>query len=189
MNRKERTQETARLLLNLLIIGILSLFFIVVWYRYYRDTVYYYRRGNYLITAIYAVLLIVFNSVYGGFQIGYAKTSDLIFSQSLSIAFTNFIIYMIGTLVNKKFLHLQGYWLFILAQIGITIVLNILLNQIYYRVFPAKNTLLIYGEEDQSLYDRILAYQSNSYDITKKLQFEEFKNNIEALKDYYDVCG
>lgn len=188
MNKKERTQDTARLLLNMFNVAVLAIFFIVVWYRYYRDTVYYFRRGNYLLTGIYAFLFILFTHVYGGFNIGYAKTSDLIFSQSIAVVFANLIIYFMGIMVNKQFFYLKGYWLFVLAQIGIVIVLNIIINQIYYRVFPAKKTVLVYDEEDQSIYERIMAYQSNSYAIDKLIQFNELKD-ASILNDYECVIG
>ena len=48
---------------------------------------------------------------------------------------------------------------------------------------------MIYDKEDQSIYDRILKYQSDSYDIRKKESFSEFSRHMEELENYQCAVG
>ena len=48
---------------------------------------------------------------------------------------------------------------------------------------------MIYEKEDQSIYDRILKYQSDSYDIRKKEPFTEFSKHMEELENYQCAVG
>jgi len=65
-----------------------------VWINYYNEILDFpfFRRGNWLMMVMYAILLVFFAHTYGGFKIGFYKTWNVIYSQVLSLFFVNIIL-------------------------------------------------------------------------------------------------
>ena len=63
----------------MLLLGILTGIFAFVWYRNYSEQIVlpYYRRGNWVLIAIYCLLVWLFFRAYGGFKLGYLKKTDI----------------------------------------------------------------------------------------------------------------
>ena len=53
--------------------------------------------------AVYAVLLMFFEQMYGGFKVGFYKKWNVIYSQILSLVIVNVITYLQIALIDKKF--------------------------------------------------------------------------------------
>lgn len=187
--RNERWEQTIRFLMNMLLVAVLAAYFYHVWKSYYGRFVYYFFKGNILYVVIYSTLFIVLNGMYGGFNLGTSTTGDLIFSQIISMLFSNAVIFLQAVLVHKRLLPARELIQYLLVDIALVVFLNILFNKIYYRIFPPKKTILIYEKEDPSIYKRITKYQSNSYAISKSIVFDEFAKNIEQLRDFQCVIG
>ena len=53
-----------------------------VWLKHYNVEmeIPYNRTGNWMIVAVYGLLLLIFCKMYGGFKIGYLKTFNIIYS-------------------------------------------------------------------------------------------------------------
>lgn len=184
MNKKERTRQTVSFLINMGIVLVVSLFFYYVWQTYYHEIIFFFRRGNYLILGIYIISLVVFNTIYGGFRLGFSKKGDLIFSQIISLAFANMIVYVETIIANRILLPVSGFLAYYAVQIVITIVLNFIIDYFYYKVYPPRKTLLIYEDDYQSLYERILRAQRHSYDIQSKVEYKAFLQNPEMMDEY-----
>ena len=184
IRRTERTQNTARFLINLTIILILVAYFVYIWMTYYTRFVIYWFWGHMVFIALYAVALTVFNSIYGGFEIGMSPTSDIIFSQGISLLFSNLLIFFIMWVVTKGEVKLSDQVPYFLTSLLIEVVLNYVFNRIYFRIFPPKKTLMIYEREDVSIYERILKYQSDSYDIQKKESYRNMMEHLDEMLNY-----
>ena len=184
IHRTERTERTARFIIDMTIVMALSLYFFYLWETYYTKYVYYHFWGHVVYLLLYMGMLIVFNHIFGGFDIGFATTSDLIFSQSLTLLFSNGIIYFILWVTTKGNISFSDQLVFYLFSVGIDVILNIIFNRIYYSIFPPKKTIMVYEREDASIYERILKYQANSYDIQKTESYEEVSKHFDELKEY-----
>ena len=184
IRRTERTEITARFLINFSIILVLFLFFVFMYFHYYFDQVIYYFWGHMTYMVIYIVALVIFNGIFGGFDIGFATTSDLIFSQVLSLIFSNGIIFFIFWVLTKGKIHIVPFFWYLAGGIVLDVLLNYVFNRIYYSIFPPKKTIMVYEREDESIYERILKYQANSYDIQKTESFADVSHHFEELKNY-----
>lgn len=184
IRRTERTESTARFLINFSIILALFLLFVLMYFDYYYGKVIYYFWGHMTYMAIYVMALILFNGIFGGFDIGFATTSDLIFSQVLSLIFSNAIIFFIFWVLTKGDIDIKPLFFYLGADILLDVFLNYVFNRIYYSVFPPKKTIMIYEREDESIYERILRYQANSYDIRKTESFASIREHLDELKEY-----
>ncbi len=182
----ERTRRSVRFLMNSLEILFLTGAFAAVWFSFFRHYVYYYFWGNYLIIALYAVALIVFNSMYEGFQLGYKKTGDLIFSQLIALVFSNFLIFLQVTLTNKHTLPTGRFLLYLLMETVPVVIAALVLNKIYYSFFPPRKTWLIQGKDnaDVAIRERIMRSQADAYRIVRQDCFEAFKDNPDAIQAY-----
>lgn len=119
-----------------------------VWSGYYNKIIEFpfWRRGNWLMVALYAVLLCFFLKTYGGFKIGYLKRGNLIGSQVLSLFFVNIISYVQISLLDKKFHDVRMILMMTVVQILAVIVWAYVFQWLYQKIFPPKRLLLVYGE-------------------------------------------
>lgn len=170
--------------MNVLTVAVMTLYFYHVWNSYYTHFVYYYFWGYVVYIALFAGAFAVFSYIYRGFDIGTSTTGDLIFSQIIAVLFSDVIIHLILWIVTKGSVQVTAVIKYIVVQIVLIVVLNYLFNRIYYSVFPPKNTLMIYEREDNTIYERVLRYQSDSYDITKTISYEEFMKQPDLMLGY-----
>ena len=70
--------------------------FAFIWYRFYSDFLLlpFYRRGNWVMILLYAVLVLLFGKAFGGLKVGYLKRSDSFYSQMLSMFCVNLVTYL-----------------------------------------------------------------------------------------------
>ena len=108
----------------------------------------------------------------GGFRLGYAKTRDLIFSQTLALGFANIIVFIETIIARKVILPVGGFLGYYAVEIVLTVIINFIANKIYYFIFPARKTILIYGEDYSSIYEQIMRYQAKAYNIEKEITYD-----------------
>ena len=84
---------------------LMSAVFAAIWYCHYSDTMYivrFYRKGHYLVIALYAIILFFFSNTYGSLRIGQNRRIEVLLSQYLSILLTNIIGSAIKNCVNAE---------------------------------------------------------------------------------------
>ena len=119
----------------------------VVWRRNYnrRMEVPYDVKGNYMIAAVYGIVIMLFAHIYGALRIGYLRRGNLAYSQILTILCSNVMMYLQITLLVKHFYTIVP----LLAMTGIEIVLILLwsvgVTYIYIGKFtrPAESALFM----------------------------------------------
>lgn len=119
-----------------------------VWNGYYNKIIEapFWRKGNWLMVALYAALLAFFYRTYGGFKIAYLKKGNLIWSQILSIIFVNLITYFQIALIDKKFHPLYPMLVMSVGEFIVVALWANVFQMIYQKLFPPKKMLLIYGD-------------------------------------------
>lgn len=106
----------------------------------------FWRRGNWLMAALYGVLLAFFFHTYGGFRIGYLKKNNLICSQMLSVVWVNILTYLQISLIDKRF-HNPGTMLIMTAcEFLLGFLWTTLFQTINQHLFPPRRLLLVYGQ-------------------------------------------
>ncbi len=107
----------------------------------------YFRKGNWLILAIYAVFLLIFMFAYGGLKIGYLKTGNLIYSNIFAIVITNIFAYLQLALIDKRFHNPALYIILTLFDAFVVSVWVLIFQLIYRRLFPPRALLVVYGDK------------------------------------------
>lgn len=170
----------------LLVVGV----YFVAWTGYYNKIIIefpFWRRGNWLMVALYAVLLVFFNQTYGGFKIAYLKKGNLIWSQVLSIFFTNVITYVQISLIDKKLHPLYPILIMSIVQ-GVLISLwSVVFNWIYRQLFPAKRLLLVYGEKSAFHLEEKINSREDKYYLAGAVHISRGQEKIMKMAEHYDA--
>lgn len=192
--RDTKTKEQYKRLIKLsfatvMLLG-LCLLYAVVWSGYYNETILqapFYRRGNWVMVLIYGILLTFFMNTYGGFKIGYLKNGNLIYSQIISVLFTNVVTYLQVAVIDRRFVN-SVYLLPVTVVEILFIVLWTQLFQIIYRnLFPPRRLLFIEGDrKDYHLMDKMNA-RDDKYQICEVISYKSEMDDIKKKIDGYDA--
>ncbi len=130
-----------------------------------RPQLYFTFKGHALAIAVYALLLFAFSSMYGGLNIGYLKTTEVVFSQVFSTLVVNIITYGQDSLMNWGLMDPMPFIAMTLIQCAGVFVWSILAQKVYRFLFTPRKMLLIYGDRP----------------------YEELVGKFESRKDKYEI--
>lgn len=159
-----------------------------VWIFYYNKIIEYpfWRRGNWLMIAVYVILLLFFEQMYGGFKIGFYKTWNVIYSQILSLALVNILTYLQIALIDKKFHSLTIMGTVMLVESIVAVLWAWIFQAIYSRIFPQRRLLLVYGEYPMFHLMQKISTREDKYQICNVIHYEQGMEIIAGLIHNYD---
>ena len=160
-----------------------------VWVTYYNRLLEFpfWRRGNWLMIAVYAVLLIFFEQMYGGFKVGFYKKWNVIYSQILALVIVNVITYLQIALIDKRFHSLTLMGGILVTEIIVAVIWAFAFQFIYSRLFPRRHMLLVYGERPIFQLMQKISTREDKYQICNIIHYEEGVDEIMRLADQYDA--
>lgn len=160
-----------------------------VWVTYYNRLLEFpfWRRGNWLMIAVYAVLLIFFEQMYGGFKVGFYKKWNVIYSQILALVIVNVITYLQIALIDKQFHSLTLMGGILVTEIIVAVIWAFAFQFIYSRLFPRRHMLLVYGERPIFHLMQKISTREDKYQICNIIHYEEGVDEIMRLADQYDA--
>ena len=147
MNRKEQYKRILKFGSAAVILLIEVGLYWLLWQLYLNieEKFRFWRRGIWLLAAMYGVLLVFFLQTYGGLKIGYLKRGNIIYSHILSLFIVNTIGYFILALIDKRF-HSPVSFILLTVVDGIIVCIWVFLFQwIYGVLFPPRRLLVVYG--------------------------------------------
>lgn len=147
--KRDSIRRVAALELPLLGVLVQVLLYAALWFTAYyplvRLKLKFYFKGHILVLAIYFVLLLFFQSTYGGLKAGYMKPLDVILSQVFSLLLVNIISYFQDSLLRNWTLPVGPMALCTLAQVVFAIFWVNLSDKVYKKVFPPTPLLIVHG--------------------------------------------
>lgn len=170
---------------------LLCLLFAAGWYRYYAGTMYvitFYRRGHYVVIALYGMMLLFFSNMYGSLKIGQYRRIEVLLSQFLSLLLTNILFYFIISLLAFGFVNPFVLCLIMAAEMVVTTLWNSLVIYFYNSIFQPWKLLLIYGE--RSAKDLIYKVETrrDKYAIYDSINIAEGMEAIkQKMQDFHAV--
>ena len=166
-------------------------FYALVWDRFYSEAIVFpfYRRGNWLVVAIYALLLYVCTSLYGGYKVGASRVSELIYSQTLSVLFVNFLTFLQISLVGRKWLDFRPMLVLTAAEVAAAVVWAWGANRIYLSIYPPHQILMIYGSDLVDLVTQKMRRRPERYRIMESISIDEGLDRVlERAKGFETVA-
>ena len=165
-----------------------SAIFAYVWYDFYRGLISkpFWRKGNWVLILIYALLYLLFAKLYGGLKVGYLKRIDVFYSLTLATICTNVVTYFQITLINRWFLDAGPIVEMTLVQIIVTILWIWGSRYIYSKLYGARRLLVIYGDRDPGDVIHKMNTRKDKYDISGKVHIREGEEKIHAMMENYE---
>lgn len=186
-NRRERYKRLIKFGSAAVILCIEIYLYWLVWTKHYNPILEepFWRRGNWLIAALYGVLLVFFLSTYGGLKIGYLRRWNLIYSQFLAILLVNIISYLQLALIDKVFHSPMMFIVLTVVEMFATIIWVFIFQWIYSRIFPPRKLLVIYGERPVFHIMQKINSRDDKYLIAGAICIDKGTDSImEALNQY-----
>ena len=190
MNRKEQYKRILKFGSAAVILLIEVGLYWLLWQLYLNNVIEerFWRRGIWLLSALYGVLLVFFLQTYGGLKIGYLKRGNIIYSHILSLFIVNTIGYFILALIDKKF-HSPVSFVLLTVVDGIIVCIWVFLFQwIYGVLFPPRRLLVVYGVRPVfSIMEKIGA-RDDKYVIGGSISIDEGIDKImEKAKEFEGI--
>lgn len=126
-------------------IALMVLVFAVSWYTSYgkEPQLSFYRRGNYLVLFLYALLYLMIGRIYEAFKISYSSVGEMIYSQVLSLFEVNVIMYLVIFLMLRNIPNAGPILLVFLIQVLATVIWSVATQRLYLNVFGSDKTIII----------------------------------------------
>ena len=154
-DKKLRQLETFKRLINLgltaVCLGLEVALFAYWWQMQFRWSVVeqlrnFWGKGHVVEVAIYAFVLILLSSMYGGMRLGYLKNVELIFSQVFATLMANVFIYAELSVMAAQPFVLDVFILMTIEQTMVVVIYINVANRIYRAIFPPRRLLLVHGD-------------------------------------------
>lgn len=124
--------------------GLLALF-ALIWQIGYREATFFYA-GNYLVIAIYGIILLLFLTIYGGWKIGELRVLNLILSGIIALFFSNAFIYLILCLIARQMLSPWEILIVFFIQSCWCIFSYYLINKVYFSLRQVRKVAAVLGD-------------------------------------------
>ena len=146
----------------------------------------FWRKGNWALIAIYALINTLFSKLYGGLKVGYLKKIDVFYSLTLATICTNVVAYFQITLINRWFLNVGPMIEMTFVQILMIILWIFGSRFIYSRLYRARKLLVIYGDRDPGDLIHKMNSRSDKYNISGKVHISLGEERIHQMMNEYE---
>ncbi len=173
--------KSGRACLTIFLVGI----FAIAWrHDYNRMIIQPFKTvGNYLVFVVYGVILYIFFKLYGAYRIGFAKLSDVIFSQALALVMVNTLMFAQISLIGRGLMPV-GPILWATLEQGLVMVCWSLIMQFIYRtLYPPKRMLLIYGTESGRSLKKKIERRPDKFRIQEMISID---NGLDAIETHIE---
>lgn len=147
MKQREQYKQLIKITSSFVVIAVQMMLYWHIWMRYYSSNIElpFFRKGNWLMVALYGILLLFFMQTYGGLKVGYLKQGDLIFSQILAAFCVNVITYIQICLLDRHFVAIGPLVLMLVGQSVVVAVWGCIFQWVYGKIFPPRRMILVCG--------------------------------------------
>ena len=186
MATRERSRKLIVFIESLVLLAAYTFYFGIVWYQYYIAHIQlpFFRRGNYAVIGMYALLMILFQKLYGGFKVDSLRTMDVLYSQILSLLCVNVVFYVQLCMIGRDYMNPIPLAYVVAAEVGTVFVWVMVCRAIYRNLFPPAQMLLVYGKHTPKYLISKMETRKDKYHIAKIMHISEGMEEIrqEAMK-------
>lgn len=153
-----------------------------------RPHLWFTEKGHYLAVAVYVLLLFAFSSMYGGLNIGYLKTAEVVFSQIFATLIVNVITYAQDSLMNFWLMDPTPFIVMTVIQCAGVFCWSLVAQRVYKFLFAPRKMLLIHGDRPHEELVRKFESRKDKYEICKCMNVSEGVEAIcKEVEERYDA--
>ena len=170
---RERYKRLIMFFASLLVIGLQTANFAYVWFTEYNRRsviqIFYWRRGNWVLIGLYALIVFLMSKLFGALKVGYMRVQDVIIAQICAVLCTNIIAYVQLALIGRwKFLdHIVPMLKLTAVNLVLVILWVIFMRWIYNTIYPPKSVILIYDQHNPEKLLKNIASRRDKYQIAE----------------------
>ena len=164
---------------------LVSTVFYLTWVYVYSEKIIspIYWKGNILFLVLYLAIFFLVNEMYDGYGIGHVRFHEIILSNYLALLITNFLIYIISSLVARMILDIWTYGIMTAGQMVILLIWGFTANKIHFMMEKPKRMLFV---SDQKIIKENL--KLNFAAIPQKYQIEKQIEAKTITDDFLSQC-
>lgn len=190
MNQREQYKRIIKFLSSMTTVALQMALYWFVWMGYYSSNIElpFFRKGNWLMAALYGVLLLFFVHTYGGLKIGYLRKWDIAYSQILAAICVNGITYIQICLLDRHFVNVIPLVVMTCIQSVAIIIWASVFQWFYAELFPPRKMIMVCGDRSSfGLKDKMNA-REDKYDICELVNIKSGLDHVyERILDYEAV--
>ena len=160
-----------------------TVLFAFVWYGSYvkQLDIPFFRRGDWAVIGVYALILFLLTHLYGGFKIGYLRLMDVLYSQILSLICANVVAYIQVVLISREYLSSVPILKMTIVQIAIILLWVFICKLIYAALYPPRQMLLVCYDRDPDDMINKMSSRQDKYEICDIADLNE--ESLESVCD------
>ena len=187
-NKLDGMKRSIRITEGFLEVLILSVAYYFVWRMGYERSdgfPAYYGNGKYVLAGVYGMLVIMIFLNFDGFKFGYLKPVESFASQIIALVITNFITYLQLSLIANVMISPWPIVVLMVVDAFIALICSFLYSHLYHVLYPPKNMVMIFGNDNAIDLKFKMDTRSDKYRITKLISAEEgFEAICSQIRDY-----
>lgn len=189
-NKVLNFKRTILLLIRLLNFGIMIALFAFVWYSFYSDLTAtmmingFFKKGDILLVAVYAILMVAFTQLNGGYKVGDYRISEMIYANVISITFINIVSYMLIALIWRGFPNPIYLICLTIIQYVYAFFWSVYSNRLYFRIYKARTVIYFYQGDAPGLAIGKMKKLRGKYNVKKMVKVDADFDFHEAIKGY-----
>lgn len=189
MKNREDAKRVILFFAAAVIIVIEAVIFEHICFTYYRPILFWKRwqNGNLLMVCLYAVIIYFFSRVYGALKIGHHRLTDVIYSQALTVLFTNAVSYVQLCLMGRHIMEFHPIIIMTAMDMLAVVIWACGSRWIYGKLYSARRMLLIYGEYDPDDLLTKINSRKDKYRILDKICISEDPEKIKKMILNYEA--
>lgn len=190
MKENEKYKRLIRMVFIVSLLVVEMSIYYIVWMKHYnnRMEVPYDVKGNYMIAAVYGLIILIFSHIYGALRIGYLRRGNLACSQILAIVCSNVMIYLQITLLVKHFYTIVPLLFMTLAEIIIIVCWSFVVTKIYCKLYPPRKVCLVYGDRPVASLMNKLHTRTDRFEVCELIHASDGLERIERrIKEFEGV--
>lgn len=189
MNQKEQFKRILKFLSSITVVAMQMGLYWIVWLYFYNSNIElpFFRKGNWLMVALYGVLLLFFVHIYGGLKVGYLKKGEVIYSQILALFCVNALTYIQICLLDRHFVDAVPLAVMTVLEILVIILWASFFQWFYSKLFPPRQMILIYGERPAFGLKNKISTRDDKYNICEMVNINKGMNYVAERMAAYDA--
>lgn len=182
------TKSAIRAIEGSIEVFVLTVMYYLFWRHGYDAGIFpaYFGLGKYVLSGVYALLVVMMFFNFDGFKFGYLKTTDEIVSQWIALFISNFITYWQLCLIANVVITPVPLLFLMVVDMVIATICSYCFSLIYHHLYVPKNMVMICGSDNAIILKFKMDIRDDKYRITKLISETEPLERILAQLPSYD---
>lgn len=174
MNTKEQYKHLLNFGANLISLAVEGAFFAFIWYTNYSESIFmpFYRRGNWAVIGLYVLIVYFFTKVFGGYNIGYMRISDVALSHVLAILLSSVVGYLEICMIGRDYMDPKPVLFMMLVEVVFILPWIYVMRKMYGFLYPPRQMLVIYGHYSPDDLIAKINTRKDKYNICESVSYE-----------------